>query len=82
MKIHLKKDTNLQIITRLMFKLLPIQILLAVVNAVDNLISSYFASNFVGIDAMSAAGVYGPANMLIGAISMVLTAGAAIICGK
>ena len=82
MKIHLKKDTNLQIISRLMFKLLPIQILLAVVNAVDNLISSYFASNFVGIDAMSAAGVYGPANMLIGAISMVLTAGAAIICGK
>ena len=65
-----------------MFTLLPVQILLAVVNAVDNLISSYFASNFLGVNAMSAVGIYNPINMFINAIATILSGGSIIICGK
>ena len=43
-------------ITKLMFRLLPAQILLNAVNAVNGIVSSFFASNYVGVDTMSAVG--------------------------
>ena len=43
-----KIESNLQIIKKLMFKLLPIQILLAMIGAINGIVSGYFASNFVG----------------------------------
>ena len=69
-------------ITKLMFRLLPAQILLNAVNAVNGIVSSFFASNYVGVDAMSAVGLYSPVNMLINAVSITLIAGSAIMCGR
>lgn len=74
--------TGLQLIGRLCFRLLPIQILLAAVGAVNGIVSSLFASNFVGTEAMGAIGLYGPANMFIGAVSTLLMGGSQILCGK
>ena len=74
--------TSARIITKLMLRLLPIQILLAAVGGVNGIISSFFASNYVGIDAMSAVGLYAPINMLITAIFTMLAGGSAILCGK
>ncbi len=65
-----------------MFRLLPVQILLAAAGSVNGIVSSYFASNYVGLDAMSAVGLYGPVSMMIGAVSTVLSGGSAIICGR
>ncbi|MBP5224131.1 MAG: ATP-binding protein [Lachnospiraceae bacterium] len=65
-----------------MFRLLPIQILLAAVGAVNGLVSSYFANNYVGVETMSAVGLYSTINMLITALSTMLIAGSAILCGK
>ena len=76
------KQNNLQMIRKLMFRLLPIQVLLAVVGSVNDIVSSYFASNFCDIEVMSAVGLFGPADMLLGAISTMLAGGVAIICGK
>ena len=76
------KDSGLDIIRKTMFRLLPIQVLFAAVGSVNGLVSSYFATNFVGIDAMTAVGLYNPFTLLIGAISTVLAGGCAIICGK
>ena len=73
---------NAKMVTRLVFRLLPIQILLAAVGAVNSIVSSFFASNYVGIDAMSAVGLYAPINMLIGSISMILVSGSVILCGE
>ena len=69
-------------ISKLMFRLLPIQILLAAVGAVNGLVSSYFANNYVGVETMSAVGLYSTINMLITALSTMLIAGSAILCGK
>ena len=73
---------NARMVTKLLFRLLPVQILLAAVGAVNGIVSSFFASNYVGIDAMSAVGLYSPLNMLISAVSMVLVGGSVILCGK
>jgi hypothetical protein len=52
------ESDNSQMIANLSFRLLPIQILLAAVSAVNGIVSSLFASNFIGTEAMSAIGLY------------------------
>ena len=78
----MKKTSDTRIITKIMFRLLPVQILLAAVGAVNGIVSSYFASNYVGVDAMSAVGLYSPFNMLLMALATMMAGGAAILCGK
>ena len=69
-------------LTKLMFRLLPVQILLAAVSAVNGIVSSFFASNYVGVNAMSAVGLYSPLSMFINAVSTILVGGSVILCGK
>ena len=69
-------------VRKLLFRLLPVQVLLGVVGAVNGFVSGYFATNFVGIEAMSAVGLYSPLGMLITTISTVLVGGSIILCGK
>ena len=77
-----KQAANTKMIAKLMMKLLPIQILLAAVTAVNGIVSSFCASNFISVDSMSAIGLYGPINMLITAINMTMVGGSVILCGK
>ena len=77
-----EQRANMKITSKLMFRLLPVQILLAVVGAVNGIVSSFFATNFIGINAMSAVGLYNPVNLLVTAISMMLMGGSTILCGK
>ena len=67
------KENSLRIIRKLMFRLLPIQIVYAAVATLNGIVSSYFASNFLGVDAMSAVGLFGPIQTLMGAISFILS---------
>ena len=76
------QEANAKMVTKLLFRLLPVQVLLAAVGAVNGIVSSFFASNYVGIDAMSAVGLYAPINMMITAISTILVGGSVILCGK
>ena len=71
-----------QIVTRLMLRLLPIQILLALIGSINAIVSSLFAGNFIGSEAMTAVGLYGPVAMLLGAVSTMLVGGSQILCGK
>ena len=77
-----KQNATMKMLAKVMFRLLPIQILLATVGAINGILASYFASNYVGIDAMSAVGLYGPVNQLIMAICTMLMGGSVILCGK
>lgn len=76
------KQSNLHVTRHIMLTLLPVQILLAAVGAVNGIVSSYFASNYVGIDAMSAVGLYGPVQMLLGAVGIMMSAECAASCSK
>ena len=75
-------NTDTQLISRLFFRLLPIQILLGLVAAVNGTVSGLFGSNFAGAEAMSAIGLYGPISMFLGAVSTIFVGGSQIICGK
>ncbi len=68
--------------SKLLFKLLPVQILLASIGSINGIFSGLFASNFIGATAMSAVGLFGPINQLLVAISTMLVTGATILCGK
>ncbi len=75
-------QSNMQLTSKLLFRLLPVQIFLALVGSVNGIVSGLFAAHYVGVDAMTAVGLYNPINMLISAISMMLVSGATILCGK
>ncbi len=76
------QKSDLKMITKLSFRLLPIQVLLAMINAINGIVSGIFASNFIGSDAMGAVGLYSPLVLLIGAIAMMLVGGSQILCGE
>ncbi len=71
-----------KLISRLYFRLLPIQILLGMVQSVNGIISSIFGSNFANPSTMSAMGLYSPIGLLIATISGILVSGSQIMCGK
>ena len=77
-----EQAANAKMVTKLMFRLLPVQILLAAVGSINGIVSSFFASNYIGVDAMSAVGLYSPINMLLSAVTLMLAGGSAILCGK
>ena len=75
-------SSNREIITKLMFRLLPTQITLAAVGAVNGIVSGYFATNYIGVDAMTAVGLYAPLSLFLAAIGTMLAGGSSILCGK
>ena len=77
-----KPEKTGNLVTKLYFRLLPIQILLAAISAVNDLVSSLFASNYVGAAAMGVVGLYSPINMLLSAICTMMVSGSQILCGK
>ncbi|MBO4289852.1 MAG: ATP-binding protein [Lachnospiraceae bacterium] len=76
------QKANAKMVTKTMFRLLPAQVLLCATGAVNGIVSSFFASNYVSIEAMSAVGIYSPIGMLITSLSTILVGGSAILCGK
>ena len=75
-------SSDFKMLQGLCFRLLPIQVLLAVIGSVNGIVSSLFASNFVGADAMSAIGLYNPLNSFFLALNTMMMGGSQIICGK
>ena len=77
-----KKSQSIKMISKLMIRLLPVQVLFATIGCINAIVSSYFATNYIGVDAMTAVGLYGPINQLVSALSGILVGGASIVCGR
>ena len=67
---------------KIMFRLLPAQILLSAVGVVNGIISSLFAGNYVGVKAMTAVGLYSPVSLFLIALNNMFVSGATILCGE
>lgn len=78
----MKKNQNIQLISKTFFRLLPMQILLALVSSVNGAISGIFGSNFIGYTVMSGIGLYAPISMFLLSACIVFIAGSQILCGK
>ena len=70
------------IISKQMFKLLPIQILMAAVPALNAFISGIFANNFISSDSMSVVGLFAPISLILSTISTMLIGGSQIFCAQ
>ncbi|MCR5544234.1 MAG: ATP-binding protein [Eubacterium sp.] len=75
-------SSDYKLLTKLFFRLLPYQILLLVINAVNGIVDSLYASNVLGKSAMSAIGLYGPLNHFLYAASIVFVSGSQILYGR
>ncbi len=78
-----EKDlSDSKLLTGLFFRLLPYQVLLIVINAVNGIVDGLYASNAIGKVAMSALGLYAPFNHFLYAASMLLVGGSQILYGR
>ena len=73
---------NFKMTAKLLFRLLPVQILLSSIITINGIVTGVFATNYVGEAAMGAVGLYNPINFLVTSISNLLMIGAVVICGK
>ena len=71
-----------QVIVRQYFRLLPVQILLIAIPSLNNIISSLFATNALGVDAMSAISMYAPIAQLLSSVGTMMIGGSVILCGR
>ena len=77
-----KRLSDGEMLSKQFYRLLPIQVLLCIIGAVNGIVSSLFASNYIGTEAMSAVALYNPINLFVTAVSTMLVGGAQILCGK
>ena len=79
-----RKFSEDQLLSGLYFKLLPYQVLLIIINAVNGIVDSIYASNFIldGKSAMSAIGLFAPMNHFLYAASMMFVSGSQILYGR
>ena len=77
-----KNRSGYRLLSKLYFRLLPVQILLLLISSVNDIISSLSASNFIGGEAMSAIGLYTPIGAFCYGVGMMFVGGSQILCGK
>ena len=69
------KHAEYRLLSGLFFRLLPFQVLLLAISAVNGIVDSVYASNVIGKSAMSAIGLFGPFNHFLYAASMLFVSG-------
>ena len=77
-----RKSSEYKLLSRLFFKLLPYQVLLLIITAVNGIVDSLYASNVIGQDAMSAIGLFGPLNHFLYAASIMFVSGSQVLYGR
>ncbi len=79
-----RKSSEYALLSGLFFRLLPYQVLLIVINAVNGIADSLYASNAIenGKAAMSAIGLFGPLNHFLYAASMMFVSGSQMLYGR
>lgn len=77
-----KKTSEYELLSGLFFKLLPYQVLLLIITAINGIIDTLYASNMIGQSAMSAIGLFGPLNHFLYAASITFVSGSQILYGR
>lgn len=71
-----------QMIKKVFWHLLPVQILIAAISSINGIIDATVASNFIGAEAIAATGLFFPITKLLDTLNVVFLGGAQILCGK
>ena len=75
-------NSDTKLITKLFFRMVPVQILLVVISGLNSVIDSSFASNMIGDNAMAITGLFLPFNKMLDAVNALMFGGAQILCGR
>lgn len=75
-------SSNIEVVSRQFFHLLPAQVMLAMVGTINAIVASLFASHYLKPEALSVIGLYAPVELFIGALNSILLSGASILYGK
>ena len=75
-------SSEYKLLTGLFFRLLPYQVLLIVISAVNGIVDSLYASNAIGKTAMSAIGLFGPFNHFLYAAGIMMVSGSQMLYGR
>lgn len=78
----MKKLYDSGMITRMFFRLLPVQILLVAVSSLNGIIASAVASNFLGAESLAVIGLFAPVDRLFETVNTVMMTGSQILCGQ
>ncbi|MCR5201672.1 MAG: ATP-binding protein [Lachnospiraceae bacterium] len=69
-------------ISKLFFRLLPIQILLGSIWGINSIVDGLIGSNAIGKTAMAVIGLFFPVTKILDTISVVMLGGSQILCGQ
>lgn len=75
-------QADAKMISKLFFKLLPVQILLVAISGFNSIIDGAMANNFIDPKALTVIGLYLPFVKIIETINAVLLGGSQILCGR
>lgn len=78
----IKKNSGNAILSKLFFRLLPIQVLLVAMGAVNSIIDGAVAGRFVSAETVGVIGLFYSMVQVISAVNSVLLGGTAVLCGR
>lgn len=78
----MKKQYDSGMISKMFFRLLPVQILLVAIGSLNSIIDGAVASNFIGPQAMAVTGLFVPMDRIFETINIVMLGGSQILCGQ
>ena len=74
-----KRLSDDRLIAETFYRMLPYQVLMIAIAAVNGIVDSLYASNAIGEAAMSAMGLFAPVGHFVYAAGVLLTGGASVV---
>ncbi|MBR3796405.1 MAG: ATP-binding protein [Clostridia bacterium] len=76
------KTGDSKMLSKLFFRLLPIQVLLVAMGAINSIIDGAVAGRFISAETVGVIGLFYPMVQVISAVNSVLLGGTAVLCGR
>jgi len=80
--MRLRKQADSGMLTKLFFKLLPVQILVVAMGSINSIIDGAVAGRFINAQTIGVIGLYYSMVNILSAVGSVLLGGTSVLCGK
>ncbi len=77
-----KQDKNNVMLSKLFFRLLPVQILLVAMGSINSIVDGVMAGRFISAEMIGVIGLFGTLEKILSAVGAVLLGGTAVLCGR
>lgn len=77
-----RKTNGSAMLSKLFFRLLPIQVLLVAMGAINSIVDGAVAGRFISVETVGVIGLFYTMVQVISAVNSVLLGGTAVLCGR